>query len=84
MSVLDEFGSWKQFLANRLEQAEDHGMSEQAIQTVAHEVGDYLAKNVSAPNKEVAAIQELWNVANEEEQQAITNLMIKLVQKENQ
>lgn len=82
MSVFDEFGSWKQFLSNRLEQAESHGMSDKAIQKVAHEIGDYLAQNVAAPNKEAAAIQELWNVADHDEQQALTNVMIKLVKEE--
>lgn len=79
MSVLDDFGTWKQFLANRLEQAEQHGMDKSTIQNVAHEIGDYLAQNVSPPNKELAAIQELWKAANDEEQQAIANIMIKLV-----
>ena len=51
MSVLDDFGTWKQFLANRLEQAEQHGMDKSTIQNVAHEIGDYLAQNVSPPNK---------------------------------
>lgn len=80
MSVLDDFETWKDFLANRLEQAKDHGMSEHTIQNVAQEVGDYLARHVEPKNKEVAAIQELWNVASPEEQQAIANSMIKLVQ----
>lgn len=80
MSVLDNFETWKDFLSNRLEQAQEHGMSQQTIQNVAQEVGDYLARNVQPKNKEVAAIQELWNVASEEEQQAIANSMIKLVQ----
>lgn len=83
MSVLGEFDSWKQFLAERIDQAEQDGMNEETIQKVAHEIGDYLAQNVSAPNKEVSALQELWNVATVEEQQAITNTMIKLVQKDS-
>jgi len=83
MSVMDEFGSWKQFLANRLDQAEESGMSKQTIEDLAHQVGDYLAQNIDAPNDEIHAIQELWNVAKDEEQQVIANLMIKLVQKES-
>lgn len=83
MSVMDEFDSWKQFLANRLDQAEEHGMSKGTIENLAHQVGDYLAQNINAPNDELHAIQELWNVAKNEEQQVLANLMIKLVQKES-
>lgn len=84
MSVLDNFGTWKEFLANRLEQAQEHGMSDQTIENVAHQVGDYLSEHVDPKNNEMAVIQELWGVASEEEQQAIANTMIKLVQAEEQ
>ena len=80
MSVLDNFDTWKGFLANKLEQAQQQGMSQQTIQNVAHEVGDYLAKSVDAKNNEEAVLRELWNAASEDEQQAIANTMVKLVQ----
>ncbi|AIF43696.1 DUF3243 domain-containing protein [Virgibacillus sp. SK37] len=80
MSVLDNFESWKGFLANKLDQAKQQGMSEETIQNVAHEVGDYLAQSVDAKNNEEAVLRELWNAASEQEQQAIANTMVKLVQ----
>ncbi|HLS20354.1 MAG TPA: DUF3243 domain-containing protein [Bacillota bacterium] len=79
MSILDNFNTWKEFLANRLQDAEKQGINEQTIQTLAHEVGDYLAENVSAKNPEEEVLKELWNAASEEEQQAIANSMIKLI-----
>lgn len=81
MSVLDNFETWKDFLSNRLEQAKGQGMSQQTISNVAYEVGDYLSKSVEAKNDEEAVLRELWNAASEEEQQAIANIMVKLVQK---
>lgn len=80
MSVMDDFSSWKGFLANKLDQAMEQGMSEQTISNVAAEVGDYLAESVDAKNDEEAVLRELWNAASEDEQQAIANTMIKLVQ----
>ncbi|WP_042223711.1 DUF3243 domain-containing protein [Oceanobacillus manasiensis] len=81
MSVLDNFESWKGFLSNKLQQAQQQGMSEKTIQSVAQEVGDYLSQSVEAKNEEEAVLRELWNAASEQEQQAIANTMIKLVQK---
>lgn len=81
MSVLNNFDSWKSFLANRLEQAQDHGMSHETITNIAHEVGGYLANKVEAANSEQAVLRDLWNVASENEQQAIASTMVKLVQK---
>lgn len=82
MSILDNFDSWKGFLANRLQQAKAHGMDHDTITNFAHEVGDYLAANVEAKNKEEAVLKELWNAASEEEQQAIASSMVRLVEKQ--
>lgn len=80
MSVLDNFESWKGFLANKLQQAQQQGMSQQAIENVAEDVGDYLAQSVDPKNSEETVLRDLWNAASEEEQQAIANTMVKLVQ----
>jgi len=80
MSVLDNFESWKGFLANKLQQAQQEGMSQQTIENVAEEVGDYLAQSVDPKNSEETVLRDLWNAASEEEQQAIANTMVKLVQ----
>ncbi|HLR66201.1 DUF3243 domain-containing protein [Virgibacillus alimentarius] len=82
MSVLDNFETWKEFLANKLNQAQAQGMSQETITNVAHEVGDYLSQSVEAKNEEEAVLRELWNAASEDEQQALASAMVKLVQNE--
>lgn len=80
MSVLDNFSNWKQFLADRVDAAEDHGMSNEKMTSVAQHVGDYLSKHVTPENKEEKVLKELWDAASEDEQRAIASTMIKLVQ----
>lgn len=80
MSVLDNFGTWKDYLKDKLEDAKQSGMSDETITNVAHHVGDYLNARVEPKNEEQRLLQELWNAANEQEQQAIANTMVKLVQ----
>lgn len=82
MSAMDNFESWKDFLSDKLQQAQDQGMSQQTISNVAYEVGDYLSQNVQADNKEEAILRDLWSAASKEEQQAIANTMVKLVQQQ--
>lgn len=82
MSVLDNFETWKDFLADKIEQAEDQGMSQHTISNVAVEIGDYLSQSVEAENSEQAVLRELWNAASEDEQQAIANTMVKLVKQQ--
>lgn len=81
MSVLDDFSTWKQFLANKIDQAEDHGMSRESMAHFAQHVGDYLSKHVEPENKEERVLKDLWNAASKEEQEALASAMIKLVQK---
>jgi hypothetical protein len=83
MSVLDNFEQWKDFLAGRLQQAQQQGLSQQVISDVAYQIGDYLAKQVDPKNPEERLLADLWSVADEREQHAIANAMVKLVQQKS-
>ncbi|KGM44944.1 MULTISPECIES: DUF3243 domain-containing protein [Neobacillus] len=80
MSVLDNWKQWEDFLADRLHQAQNEGMSEGAISALALQIGDYLAEQVEPKNEQERILADLWSVADKEEQQAIANIMVKLVQ----
>jgi hypothetical protein len=81
MSVLDNWQQWKDFLGERLDQAESEGMNKGVINDLAYQIGDYLAAQVDPKNEQERILADLWSVASEEEQHAIANMMVKLVQK---
>lgn len=80
MSVLENFSNWKEFLSDKVDQAKDKGMNNDIISNVAHQVGDYLNNHVDPKNEEQRVLKDLWDVSSEEEQQALANIMVKLVQ----
>jgi len=80
MSVLDNWNQWKDFLGERLEQAQEEGINNQVISSLAYEIGDYLAKKVDPKTPEEKVLADLWSVASNEEQHAIASMMVKLVQ----
>ncbi|WP_243386933.1 DUF3243 domain-containing protein [Bacillus kexueae] len=80
MSVLDNWNKWTDFLGDRLDQAKDEGLNQEVISTLAYEIGDYLAKQVDPQTAEEKVLADLWSVADHEEQHAIANMMVKLVQ----
>lgn len=82
MSVTDSFQQFTNELRQRLNLAESLGMSVKAIKQRAEQLGDYLAENVDPRNPEQRLLRELWQVADQQEQQAIASTMLKLVQKE--
>lgn len=82
MSVMDNFDSWKDFLGDRLHDAQSKGISNQAINDIAYDIGNYLSTEVQAKNDQERILRDLWNAADEKEQHAIANIMVKLVQNE--
>jgi hypothetical protein len=80
MSVLDNWDQWKDFLGDRLNHAENEGMNQGAISDLAYQIGGYLAKQVEPKNDQEKVLADLWSVASPEEQHAIANMMLKLVQ----
>ncbi|WP_110112767.1 DUF3243 domain-containing protein [Bacillus sp. CGMCC 1.16541] len=80
MSVLDNWDSWKNFLGDRLHHAQNEGMNNEVIQGLAYQIGGYLANQVEAKNEQEKVLADLWSVASPEEQHAIANMMVKLVQ----
>jgi hypothetical protein len=81
MSVLDNWQQWKDFLGERLDQAQSEGMNKGVINDLAYQIGDYLSAQVDPKNEQERILSDLWSVASEEEQHAIANMMVKLVQK---
>ncbi|WP_285766655.1 DUF3243 domain-containing protein [Peribacillus sp. SI8-4] len=80
MSVLDNWDQWKNFLGDRLNQGEQQGLSEGAVNNLAFEIGDYLAKQVEPQNDQEKVLADLWSVASEQEKHAMASVMVKLVE----
>ncbi|MFD2371371.1 DUF3243 domain-containing protein [Brevibacillus sp. GCM10020057] len=80
MSVLDNFRDWKEFLGERVEQAKQAGMESETLQNVAYQIGNYLAEQVDPKNDQERLLKQLWDAGDQQQQQALASLMVKLVQ----
>ncbi|TCS83016.1 DUF3243 domain-containing protein [Tepidibacillus fermentans] len=81
MSVLDNFQNWKQFLNERVDQAQGMGLDNDTISNLAYQIGDYLAKQVDPKNEEERLLKDLWDHSNEEQQKVLAQIMVQLVDK---
>lgn len=79
MSVLENWHQWKDFLGDRVNQAQNAGLDQEVINDLAFQIGDYLAKQVDPKNEQERVLADLWSVASPQEQHAIANVMVKLV-----
>jgi hypothetical protein len=80
-TVLKSFDKWKQFLGERVSQAELVGMSEETVTKLAFQIGEYLQDKIDPKNDEERVLKELWDVGNEQERKTLAHLMVKLVHK---
>jgi hypothetical protein len=80
MTVLDNWKQWEDYLADRLHHAQSAGMNNEAIGDLAYQIGDYLQNKVDPKNEQQRVLSDLWSVADKDEQHAIANVMVKLIQ----
>jgi len=78
-TVLETFDKWKAFLAERVNQAQAAGMSDETIAKLAFQIGEFLEEKVDPQNGEERLLKQLWDVGSEEERKTIARLMVKLV-----
>lgn len=78
-TVLETFEKWKTFLAERVNQAQAIGMSDETISQLAFQIGEFLDQKVDPQNNEERLLKDLWDVGTEEERKTLARLMVKLV-----
>jgi len=54
-------------------------MSQETIQNLAYEIGDYLARDVEPKNEEERLLRDMWNAADQNEQRVMAGLMVKML-----
>jgi len=82
MPVTDRFQQFTQELSQRVRAAQSAGMSQDEIKARAQEIGDWLAQAINPRTPEQRLLKEMWQVANQQEQEAIASSLVKLVQRE--
>ncbi|WP_028550490.1 DUF3243 domain-containing protein [Paenibacillus sp. UNC451MF] len=80
-TALKVFERWKEFLGERVEQAQKSGMSDETISKLAFQIGEFLSDKVDPENNEERILKDLWDVADEQERKTMARLMVKLVNK---
>jgi hypothetical protein len=80
-SVFENFERWKEFLGAQVDRAQAMGMSADQITQVAAKMGDFLANKVDPQNPQERLLKDMWDTSNEEEQQTLARIMVKMTDK---
>jgi len=72
---------WKGYLGHMVEFAEELGLSQDRIKNMAAQAGNTLAQHVPPANPEQRVLKELWDAADQPEQEMLAGLMTKLAKR---
>jgi len=75
------WADWKGYLGHMVEFAEELGVSQERIKGIATQAGHILAQHVPPANPEQSVLKELWDVADQPEQEMLAGLMTRLVKR---
>lgn len=78
--ILENFNRFKQFLSNKVDKGEKMGLNEEQLAKGAEMVANYLMKHEEPRNREEHLLQQLWKVADKEQQHTLAHLLVRLVQ----
>ena len=78
MEYVGDWEKWRGNLRRAVSVGKSVGMSEQEIEGLATQIGDFLAEKVCPATPEEELLREMWNVAEPEERKMIAGLMVKM------
>jgi len=81
MDFVKDWSQWRRTLKDAIQRGRQFGMSDQMIQKLSVEVGDFLAQKVCPATKEEELIKEMWDIATPDERKTLATLIIKMVEK---
>ncbi len=73
-----DWAEWRANLRRAVSVGKKVGMSEQEIETLATQIGDFLAEKVCPATPEEELLKEMWNAGSPDERRVIAGLMVKM------
>ncbi|WP_181350328.1 DUF3243 domain-containing protein [Thalassobacillus sp. CUG 92003] len=78
--ILQNFDKFADFLGSKVSKAEKIGMSEEALAQSAEKIANYLAKHEEPRNREEHLLQQLWKNGTEQEQHALSHMLVRMTE----
>ncbi|WP_286169961.1 DUF3243 domain-containing protein [Halocella sp. SP3-1] len=78
----EDWDDWKKTLGQAVAAGNSIGMGDETIVKIGSKLGDILDSIVEPENREQRVLKELWDLASEEEQNALSSMIVKMVKGE--
>lgn len=78
IDFVGDWAEWRNNLRRAVKVGKKVGMSEDEIEALATQIGDFLAEKVCPATPEEDLLKEMWGAATPEERRTIAGLMVKM------
>lgn len=82
IDTINDWDKWKEALSKAVSVGETVGLSDDTLKNLGVKVGEFLASNVDPENHKQRVLKELFDVGNRKEKEALTSMIIKMVQQD--
>jgi len=79
MDFMKDWDQWRATLKQAIEQGRGAGLTDMEIQSIAANVGDYLATKVCPATPEEELLREMWSEADPGERKVLASLIFRMV-----
>ena len=83
INVINDWDKWKKTLYNMISMGETVGLSDDTITKLGSKIGEFLSSNVDPENREQRLLKELFEASNKREQETLTSVIIKMIEKDH-
>ena len=80
--ILDNFQEFMDYLKKQINRGEKLGLNEEQLAKAAEKVAEYLNKHEEPQNREEYVLNQMWNVAKDDEKHAIAHVLVRLAKEE--
>lgn len=80
MDFMKDWDQWRSTLKEAINQGRKMGLSDDTIQSLSTNVGEFLATKVCPATKEEELLKEMWNVASADERKMLASMIFRMVQ----
>jgi hypothetical protein len=84
MEISTSWGKWKEMMRTAVNAGEFAGLSEDRIKGAAYRFAGFFAGHLEPANPEQRLLQELWLEGTEDERRALTSMLLKMLNREDQ
>ncbi|MFO0754580.1 MAG: DUF3243 family protein [Thermodesulfovibrionales bacterium] len=79
LDMAKDWDSFKKTLRDGIAQAKGYGFSDEQLEDIAADIGDFLNKRVCPGSKEQELLKEMWDASSSDQRRCLASILFNMV-----